>query len=179
MTDNLTCHPLEHQWNVFVHGVSDSETYTTNYKKWTEIVSCEDFGSFLAHFPLDVLIHDVQKVLKVQSITVTSVSIFKEPVKPEWEHESNENGFTLSFRTNDDKQGKFMIKLWRDILAYMVGHTCLRGDINGLQLTLKRSTRIGILFKLDLWLPSHTNPTDMISDLQEFTDTTFELIKRA
>lgn len=175
MADNLT-HPLEHKWSVYVHGTSDSNTYTASYRKWLVLKTCEDYGDFCANLPLQLLFDNHRTILKIKGVNVTTISIFKDSIKPEWEDTHNENGSTLSLRTV--KEEHLETDTWKHILAFMIGHTSLQGDINGMQLTLKRSQRIGILFKVDIWLPAHTSTKNILDDLLRTTNASFEFIER-
>ena len=171
-------HPLQHTWTVYVHGPSDNGTYTASYKPWWTLETCEDFGAFCHFFPPDEVLKEGTNVMKTMDVYVTTVSIFKDGIKPEWEDPHNHHGHTLTTRYLFGTTKLPFHSLWKSLLAYLVGHTRLSFDVNGMQMTFKRSHK-GVMCKVDLWLPPSESPSESIRrKLKSVLHVDFDVAKR-
>lgn len=167
-------YPLEDAWNLYLHGSSDTTTYKTAYRHCLRIADCWAWGRMVRMLPNVKRFLDGRSVLRFdKTMTVTSMSFFKNDIKPEWEDPDNHMGTTITYRnahTLPDPNNT-----WIELLAFVAGNTITH--VNGVQITQKWS-RNGPLVKVDVWLPRHVNSKAAILDLRTRLGVEFDVAPR-
>lgn len=135
-------------WNLYAHCVSTAETYGASYEQVARIDSLETWAGVWNHVHPELIGSQTFELL-VNRKKITSWSLFREHISPEWEHPKNQHGCTLTHRVAADVNAA---DAWTTLVM-----ECVRGaepdGVNGIQVTQKRY-RSGILVKLDVWLDS-------------------------
>lgn len=158
-------------WNLYAHCVSTAETYGTSYEHVARIDSLEMWARVWNHVHPE-LIGSATLEIRVNRKKITSWSLFREHISPEWEHPRNQHGCTITHRAAPDVNAA---DTWKKMVL-----DCVRGaepdGINGIQVTQKHF-RGGIIVKFDVWLDSKDIPPS-VEWLRTLTDLNFQLNPR-
>ena len=144
-------HPIE-PWTLYAHTQATSNTYTDSFSHVASMSTLEEWAAVWNNcYPH--LVGDPSQYVVIHGNRISTWSLFRNDIQPKWEHPENENGFTLTHRTNvDDINAQHA---WRDIVF-----ECIRGAfpdyILGVQVTQKPS-RHTTFIKFDIWVASGTD----------------------
>jgi hypothetical protein len=134
-------------WCLYAHFQSTCDTYGTSYAHVSCMQTIEDWARTWNHCHPDC-VGDPTRTIFIDKRRVTSWSLFRQPILPEWEHPANVNGITLTHRTNANDVDAAVV--WCALVL-----ECVRGaesdDIYGIQVTQK-NTRNTTFIKFDVWL---------------------------
>lgn len=154
-------HLLPDKWSLYFHFVCDASSYKLSYNHIMDVESCEKWAQMIKFVPgFQVVIRPNTKLL-VYGREVTSFSFFKNGIIPEWEHQANHHGFTMTTRLK-------LPQIEAQHLWTIITCECARGAMNesvlGVQLTRKWSKYLNSV-KVDFWLSHSSNITNIQSDL--------------
>ena len=148
-------YPID-EWRLYVHSRSTSQTYGASYALMSRMTTLEEWARTWNHCHPEV-VGDPTRMLKANGLLVTSWSLFRDSVLPEWEHPCNANGTTLTHRT--DTMRIDAAELWKQVVL-----DCVRGaapnDVNGIQITQKY-VRTVMYIRVDVWTRTNVNDTVM------------------
>lgn len=158
--------------DLYAHGQSHSKTYGSSYVLMAHMETMEMFARVLNHIHLDIVARGDVAVRLVQTQRiVTTWSLFRSPIKPEWEDPANANGVTLTCRNPNDVE-----LAWRQLLyQWSIGGVC--HTVNGMQLS-RRHHKSGLLFRVDVWLDPGAVVQHITDWLATVTDLSFVVCPR-
>lgn len=161
------------QWCLYMHSDSTCDTYGASYTLVSKMNSLEDWAQVWNHCHPEV-IGDPTRALILNGKVVTSWSLFRDDITPEWEHKENAHGATLTHRSKVSERSASII--YADLVM-----ECIRGAepdyINGIQVTCKHF-RSNTSIKFDVWLSCHTNVHAAAEWLLAITSLQFSVSKR-
>jgi hypothetical protein len=153
-------HLLPDKWSLYFHFVFNDSSYILSYAHIIDIKSCEKWAQMITFVPGFHVILSEKTKLVVNGREVNSFSFFKHDILPEWEHQANHHGSTLTTRLKLSRSETE--RLWTFITC-----ECARGAMNenvlGVQLT-KKMSRV-VMVKVDFWLCDSSNTTNIQSGL--------------
>lgn len=136
-------------WRLYAHFQANANTYGTSYVHMVTIESLETWARVWNNVPFHVLARD-DSVVCVGGKRVTTYSLFRDTVLPEWEDPTNANGHTLTHRVTHNAARALPLEVWKSLFV-----ECIRGaepdDVVGVQVT-KKQTRGALVVKFDVWL---------------------------
>ena len=154
-------HLLPHKWSLYFHFVCDASSYKLSYTHIMDVESCEQWAQMIKFVPGFQVVLRQNTKLMVYGREVNSFSFFKNGIIPEWEHQANHHGFTITTRLK-------LLQTEAEHLWTFMTCECARGAMNesvlGIQLTRKWSKHL-ILVKVDFWLSHSSNIKNIQSDL--------------
>lgn len=165
-------HPIE-PWTLYAHTQATSNTYTDSFSHVASMSTLEEWAAVWNNcYPH--LVGDPLQSVVINGNRISSWSLFRDDIQPKWEHPENENGITLTHRTNvDDINAQHV---WRDLVF-----ECIRGAfpdyILGVQVTQKPS-RHTTFIKFDVWVASGTEPSHAQHVLLNATNLNFTVSLR-
>ena len=170
-----TCHTSttlpDGAWTLYAHGTADATTYASALTPMTTVQTCEDWARMWNTVHRGAR-SDVRVLVRKKP--VAGWSFFRDPVRPEWEHPSNEDGSTLSARVAlaPDRADA----LWTALLC-----DCARGRADdavlGVQISHKWVRHTPAL-KIDIWLAKDAPVEEVHAWLTEATTLCFEAVPR-
>jgi hypothetical protein len=139
---------LADEWVWWAHVANDT-SYSKAYLMLGEFNTICGFWSHFNHIPLPHQAFTHEKRLFINKEEVSSFSVFKKGVKPEWEHEINKNGTEWSFRDHVDEMR--VSDVWKDLL---IDAMCNKFDdvVVGFRFVLKAGRRN--IYKIEVWMCS-------------------------
>lgn len=165
-------HPIE-PWCLYAHFQSTNDTYGHSYTLVSHMNSIEDWARTWNNCH-PYLVGDSSRTVYIEKKCVMSWSLFKHPIRPEWEHPANVNGITLTHRTNINELDA--ADMWQTLVV-----ECARGAapdyINGVQTTMKFSKTFTFI-KFDVWLAPHTSVSSATQFLLSITSLPFTVSDR-
>jgi len=154
-------HLLPDKWSLYFHFVCDVSSYKLSYIHIMDVESCEKWAQMIKFVPGFQLVLRPNTKLIIYGREVNSFSFFKNDIMPEWEHQANHHGFTITTRLKLPQTETE--HLWTFITC-----ECARGAMNesvlGVQITKKLSRHL-ILVKVDFWLSHSSNITNIQSEI--------------
>lgn len=144
------------------HYASDACTYNVNYAPLMNIATIQCWASLANNFCPGRVFASPTCTYTHRGKHVTSFSLFKENVRPEWEDPQNKCGCTCSLRAAMDAQS--IDDLWRDLsIELLRGGFC--ESIVGIQLTKKTMRRHNVVVKFDVWVTASGEASKLVEQL--------------
>ena len=171
-------HELLHDWTLFLHVDSQSDTYLTAYKEAISFNTCEGWARVFNNIPDAGVLASHKHEIYCDGEKVVAYSIFKDGIKPQWEDKFNEYGCEWGCRQQLDKE--YVSEVWKHIVAGMV---C--GDLNVLGArVVNKNTQLRNITKIEVWLGEEDDPAEIYGNLQniisslnmDFDSPNFQLI---
>ena len=158
---------------MYAHTQATSNTYTDSFSHVAKMSTLEEWAAVWNHCHPHLVGDPFQSVV-IHGNRISSWSLFRNDIQPKWEHPENDNGFTLTHRTNVDDINAQCV--WRDLVF-----ECIRGAfpdyILGIQVTQKPS-RHTTFIKFDIWIASGVDPSHAQHVLANATNLTFTISLR-
>ena len=164
---------FENVWVLRAHFESNMYSYKTNYIHLMDVSTIGDWVQMLHSVDVTTLISQMQYYV-IYERAVTSLSLFKQPVLPEWENEHNHHGYTLSYR--GPVESAEIANLWKKITCDLVREG-LDDFFLGVQISKKWIRKI-LSCKLDVWMSQHADVEDAKNTLCKITGLTFTNVPR-
>lgn len=165
---SLCCVP----WSVYLHAVSvDSKNYKHNYTHLNDITTLKEWAVSTNMFDPAVLLRSDQVTVTHFGRSIGTVSLFRYPILPEWEHKQNINGVVLTQRFDRDKGN-----IWQTVLLDCVANT-MHPCVNGIQMSCRCIRRVYV-WKLDIWCKSAEHAENVNAHLTQLLGTEFLLQRR-
>lgn len=161
------------EWCLYLHSPSTSDTYGKSYRLLSRMKTLEQWARTWNNCHV-ATIGNPSCLLLLNKQCITTWSLFRDDVLPEWEHPRNSNGTTLTCRTNacDTDAGR----AWTHIVL-----ECIRGatsiHVLGVQVT-RKPTRTAFFNKFDVWLSTDANIESTIQWLRTVTGLHFSKCTR-
>tara|TARA_B100001989_G_scaffold200828_2_gene149264 strand:+ start:243 stop:863 length:621 start_codon:yes stop_codon:yes gene_type:complete len=153
-------HELLHNWTLFLHIESQSDTYVTAYKEAISFDTCEGWARVFNNVPDAGTLASPYCEIYCDNERVVAYSIFKDGIKPQWEDERNASGCEWGCRQELDKE--YVSEVWKHVVASMV---C--GDLNVLGArVVNKNTHIRNITKIEVWLGEEDDPAEIYGTLQ-------------
>lgn len=171
-------HELLHNWTLFLHVDSQSDTYLTAYKEAISFNTCEGWARVFNNIPDAGVLASPKHEIYCDKEKVVAYSIFKDGIKPQWEDKLNEYGCEWGCRQQLDKE--YISEVWYHIVASMV---C--GELNVLGArVVNKNTQLRNITKIEVWLGEEDDPAEIYGNLQniisslnmDFDSPNFQLI---
>ena len=153
---HMTCarhHPLSSSWALYAHSPSDATTYRSCFAHVCDVATCEQWGQMVRHVPAASTLADPAKTMTIHGRPVTSFSLFRDGITPEWEHPRNRGGHTLTARFR--RTPADCAALWVDLVAESA-RGAFDDGVLGVQLSARHTPSV-VHLKLDVWCE---DPTD-------------------
>lgn len=160
------------KWRIYAHLHSICMTYVNSCIKLCEIKSISDYWQVMQNLPI-IELYENRVYMKGEK--VTSFSIFKENITPEWEHPENLHGAEWGCRENitldsfKSMWDELTIALVNNEFEHVVGVRCIN-----------KSNKSRVLYKIEIWMNTSKNDEIMKEkkkiDRLLKTDITFTLM---
>ncbi|QHN71325.1 Eukaryotic initiation factor 4E domain protein [Mollivirus kamchatka] len=94
---------------------------------------------------------------------VEGVSVFEAGVSPDWEHESNQDGLTVTFRSRWPMQSEIIDLMWERLVINLIGECLpLSTRVKGVKLIVRAN-----IARYEVWLSSPSAPDVCWEDKEE------------
>jgi hypothetical protein len=158
-------YPLKHNWVMYDHTKSDSETYEASTRKICEFKDVLHFWQIFNNYPSPSRLFNNgvhRPIMKCVSGNkeISSISVFKKGILPKWEDPLNKYGAEFSKRKFGKKDSlKELDSNWIDILIACVG-CVIDQSVTGIRVVdssaPKRNEYTGnvefkVLYRIELW----------------------------
>lgn len=169
-------HILPDTWTFRAHCESNEKTYKVSYFHVMDIENIYDWVTLRNAFHPGQVFASWNLQYTLQGRPINSFSLFKNNVRPEWEDEHNQDGFTCSLRGNFSETS--INTLWNDLLVEAV-RGGLEEHIQGIQITQKCTRRIPSA-KIDVWCSKQGVIQETLAHLNQLhsTESAFTVVQR-
>ncbi len=147
---------LETPWTFFSHTHSISSNYNNSYTKSGTVNNVHDFWCYFHHIANWNSFYNYS----MYENSCVAISLFKNDVRPEWEHNVNSNGSEFGCRDNFDQNT--LKNLWTDVTLAAIGEQfrhCVGVRV------INKSNHKRELFKVEIWLD--TNDEILIKETED------------
>ncbi len=158
-------YPLNNIWNLYSHSKSNNITYESGTNKICDIDNLIKFWQVFNNYPKPSELFNTQinmrPILNKQEIT--SLSFFKNGIKPEWEDPLNINGADISKRSfNRTNIIEEVDEDWMNLLMYVIcgsydfGITGIRVVDNSTYKEVERGRKeFKFLYRIEMWFDDY------------------------
>ena len=148
--DNLyidlnTTYPLSNTWTFFVHYYCNNNNYGSNYGRIYSFSTIQDFWRLYNNFPTadqlvsSYILHDHK--------SINAFSLFKDNIRPEWEHNKNMYGSEWGCR-NIYSEEEFK-NVWNNLVLAAIGNKIR--NCTGVR-AVNKSISYKTYVKIEIWL---------------------------
>ena len=158
-------HLLMHNWSLYFHTQSQSDTYRNSYHHVNTFDSCESWARLFNNIPEAAQLLSHTNEIWFNNEKVVAYSIFKDDIKPEWEDEINSSGSEWGCRQEikeDDAN-----QIWTNLVAGLVS-----GQLNALGArVVNKNCCSRKLSKIEIWIAQEHDPAEIYGGIQEILKT--------
>ena len=167
---------LPDTWTFRAHCESNGKSYKVSYFHVMDLNNIHDWVTLKHAFEPGKAFSSWDLQYTLQGRTISSFSLFKNGIRPEWEDAQNQHGFTCSLRGSFTETT--INTLWNDLLLEAV-RGGLAEHIQGIQITQKCSRRMPSA-KIDVWCSKEGAVDETLAALNKLqnTDSTFSVVQR-
>lgn len=168
---------LPSPWTLRGHCESDGTSYKVNYFHIVDLTTIEDWVHVRNALRPGQVFCDPHAAYRLHGRTLSSVSLFRDDIRPEWEDPRNSNGFTHTLRGSLGAQEAD--RMWDELVVELV-RGAMPPSVVGVQLIRKWSRRLPML-KLDVWSThdgATQETTDVLTTLLSWTGLSVSLTAR-
>lgn len=164
---------LENKWTIYDHEKSDKDTYEKSTRELASFSTVEDFWRIFNHYPLvsDIFNNGVEKPT-IGSKEITSISLFKNDIKPKWEDPSNRLGGEFSKRRFNKKNPLEEIEQdWENLVLACVGEN-LNESITGIRIVdssvpnIYKKKSYKLLYRIEVWFSDISKKNEIEESLR-------------
>lgn len=141
---------LPSPWTLRGHCESDGSSYKVNYFHILDLTTIEDWVHVRNALRPGQVFCDPHAAYRLHGRTLSSVSLFRDDIRPEWEDPRNCNGFTHTMRGSLDAHEAD--RVWDDLVLELV-RGAMPPSVVGVQL-IRKWSRQRLTLKLDVWSTS-------------------------
>ena len=154
-------HPLQREWTYRVHfATKDRWCYANDNASLGTFDTICGFLSVFLHSPTPSTLST--HVVSITSKPVTTFSLFRSHIRPEWEDELNRVGGEWCIR---DVSPHVADDIWRDLCLAVVGNVV---ECNGVRVTSKlHYASRAPMIKIEVWVASNDEAPNVLKRLQE------------
>ena len=150
---------LNDTWNFYFHAKNDSKKYADNTTKIAQIKTIKDLWEVYNNIPKPSELfseYDApQKIIKKTKEIPNAISIFRDSSYPQWEHDTNRNGYEWSMRKQKNIQESN--DLWINLIATILGESFDKSElINGIRI-VDCSIEHKIIYRYEIWISHKTH----------------------
>ncbi len=162
----MTTIKIQNEWTLYDHSKSNKEGYGTSIRIIGHINNTTNFANIFKLYPEPSLLFSQikdRKILKpvinldIEERKVSSISLFKNGIRPEWEHELNINGGELQFKMfqdnliNSDLILENLDTMWYKLtLCILSNHFTDHDKINGIRL-IDNTSDDKLSYRIEIW----------------------------
>jgi hypothetical protein len=145
----VAARPLNSPWSIWEHRENTGGGWDANMFKLCDFESVGEFWGYWNSIPKpSEIFFDGNSNKRFVDRKVSSFSIFKKGIKPEWEDEGNKRGGEWFCRKRMDPAA--LDELWLHLVLGMIGETIDAGDeITGVRVVDK--SKRDIIYRIELW----------------------------
>lgn len=151
---------LKDSWWLWEQVVKDGNAKSSDYadatRKVCEFKTIQDFWGIWNGLPQPSELLEQKRIMRDQhgqSVAIDAFMIFKDDIKPEWEHPQNKNGGHIQVQLKPQVGGGQIDEYWNNVVLGVVGGTLEPSDmITGIRLVDKLSgPKAPNAIRIELW----------------------------
>lgn len=157
---------LENRWTVYDHEKSDKDTYEKSIRELTSFSNVEDFWRFFNNYPrITDIFNNGNEKPTIGSKEISSISLFKNDIRPRWEDPNNKLGAEFSKRRFNRKNPLEELEIdWENLVLACVGEN-IDESITGIRIVdssvpnIYKKKSFKLLFKIEIWFSDISKKT--------------------
>jgi hypothetical protein len=152
--DNIDELILNDSWNLYFHAKNNLKKYADNTTLIYNISSIKSLWEVYNNFPQPLELfseyNTFQKKIKKTNEIPNAISIFRNNSYPQWEHNTNKNGYEWSMRKQKNIQDSNYI--WLNLILTILGEAFENSElINGIRI-VDCSIESKIIYRYEVWI---------------------------
>lgn len=152
--DNIDELILNDSWNLYFHAKNNLKKYADNTTLIYNISSIKSLWEVYNNFPQPLELfseyNTFQKKIKKTNEIPNAISIFRNNSYPQWEHNTNQNGYEWSMRKQKNIQDSNYI--WLNLILTILGEAFKNSElINGIRI-VDCSIESKIIYRYEVWI---------------------------
>ncbi len=152
--DNIDELILNDSWNLYFHAKNNLKKYADNTTLIYNISSIKSLWEVYNNFPQPLELfseyNTLQKKIKKTNEIPNAISIFRNNSYPQWEHNTNKNGYEWSMRKQKNIQDSNYI--WLNLILTILGEAFENSElINGIRI-VDCSIESKIIYRYEVWI---------------------------